>query len=455
MSKPNGTPVVRNRLSFAVGTIGRDMAYSLVVMFLIFFLTDILDLPDDTVLWANGLLLVARLFDAITDIIMGGIVDNTHTRWGAYKPWISAGVVATAVLTVLLFTDPGVRGGVYVAFFALSYLLWSLAFTMNDIPYWSMLPALTLDQAERERIGSLTKVFATIGLFTTVVGVIPITNALGGDAAAWTKFTVGVVTIMVVGQAVTLFGVREPRLVVEQDRTSLRELVFVIVRNDQLMWTAIAMVLFMTGYMTTTTFGLYFFKYAYKDESMYSAFAAVLGVAQLLGFIVFPLLRHRFSRRWLFNLAMALVVGGYVIFFFSPMNIIPIGVAGLLLFFGQSFIVILMLVFITDCIEYGQWKLGRRNGAVTFALQPFINKVGSALGTAIVGVTVVVTGINSAPTPDDVTDSALLGMRMMMMVFPMVLITASYLVYRFKYRIDEQFHAQIVSDLRERGQLLL
>lgn len=140
-------------------------------------------------------------------------------------------------------------------------------------------------------------------------------------------------------------------------------------------------------------------------------------------------------------------------FFFAPMNMIWIGAAGLLLFIGQSFIVVLMLVFLTDCIEYGHWKLGRRNAAVTFALQPFINKVGAALGTQIVSVVVVLSGINSAATPDDVSAEGLLMMKMAMLVLPLILIVAGYLVYRAKYRINEEFYARIVGELGERGQL--
>jgi melibiose permease/lactose/raffinose/galactose permease len=124
-----------------------------------------------------------------------------------------------------------------------------------------------------------------------------------------------------------------------------------------------------------------------------------------------------------------------------------------MLFVGQAFVVLLMLVFITDCIEYGHWKLGRRNAAVTFALQPFINKVGAALATQIVSVVVIVSGINSAPSPDAVTPEGLLLMRMAMLVLPLILIVAGYLIYRAKYRIDETFYAQIVKELRERGQL--
>ena len=443
----------RNRWAFSVGTLGRDMVYALVSLYLIVFITEVLDASDTFVWWAGWLILGARLFDAVMDIVMGSIVDNTRSRWGHYKPWITIGALASAVCTVMLFTDLGLPDAQYVAAFALLYLLWGLTWTMNDIPYWALLPALTLDQKQRERIGALAKIFATIGLFSVVVAIIPVTGALGGNTRAWLMFTAAVVTIMLAGQVVTLVGVREPRLSVEQPKVTLRGLWRVVTGNDQLLWTAVAMVLFMTGYVTTTSFGVYFFKYAYRDEAMYTPFGAVLGVAQLTGFLVFPLFRRRFSRRTLYTGATAMIVVGYLVFFFAPMNMIWIGAAGLLLFIGQSFVVVLMLVFLTDCIEYGHWKLGNRNAAVTFALQPFINKVGAALGTQIVSVVVVVSGINSAATPDDVSADGLLMMKLAMLVLPLILIVAGYLIYRAKYRIDEALYARIVGELAERGQL--
>ena len=430
------------------------MVYSMMAVFLIVFLTEVLDLDDATMWWINGILLSVRLLDAFDDVITGYIIDNTRTRWGQYKPWIAVGAALTGVFTILLFTDFGVRGMGFVALFAVVYLLWGVMFSMNDIGYWSLLPALTLDPHERERIGSLTKVFATIGLFTTVVGIIPVTNALGGDACAWTLFASGVVVIMLLGQVVTLIGVREPRIVAEPQHTPLREVAAIVGRNDQLLWTAASMVLFLIGYNTTTGFGVYFFKYAFRDEGMYAPFAAILGVGQLLGFVAFPVASKVLTQRQLFATAMTLVAAGYLIFFLSPMRIIPIGVAGLMLFIGNSFIAVLMIVFLSDCIEYGQWKLGRRNAAITFAVQPLINKVGGAVATAVIGATLILTGINEAPTPQDVTAEGLLGMRTMMMGFPLALMILSYALYRRFYRLDEEFHARIVSQLRQRGQLI-
>lgn len=447
---------LRNRWAFGVGTLGRDMVYGLVAMFMVVFLTEALNVSDEQLWLVGAVMLAVRLFDAFADIGMGALVDNTRTRWGHYKPWIAAGALASTVFTLLLFTDFGLSGVVWVVAFAVIYLGWSLSWTANDIPYWSLLPALTLDPKQRERFGSLAKVFATIGLFAVVVAVVPVTTMLSplfGKVGAWTVLAAMVLVVMLGGQAITLFGVREPNIVVEQERTTLRDLGRAVFGNDQLLWTAIAMVLFMTGYVTTTSFGVYFFKYAYRDEAMYAPFAAILGVGQLAGFLVFPMVSKLAKRRTLYTAATAVILVGYVIFFFAPMDMAWIGIAGLLLFFGQAFVVLLMLVFLTDTVEYGHWKLGRRNGSVTFAVQPFINKVGGALATWIVSMALIVSGINSAESPAEVTGQGLLIMKLFMLVLPPFLILLGYLIYLTKFRIDEGFHAQLVAELKERGQV--
>ena len=105
----------RNKWTFGVGTVGRDMVYTLVSMFLVVYLTEVVNLPNDQLWWATTLILAARLFDAVADIVMGAVVDNTRTRWGHYKPWIAGGAIASATITTLLFTDLHLSGGAFVA----------------------------------------------------------------------------------------------------------------------------------------------------------------------------------------------------------------------------------------------------------------------------------------------------------------------------------------------------
>jgi len=449
----------RNRWTFGLGTIGRDMVYSLSSMYLIFYLTDVIKVSTGVMWWVAGIILVARVFDALNDPIMGFIVDNTHTRWGKFKPWIAIGATLSAVFTVLLFTDFGLDGGAFIAAFAVFYLMWGISYTANDISYWSMLPSLSIDQKEREKIGAIARICANVGLFFVVAGIVPLTGLLGeqfgGIRHGWFVFALLISVVMVAGQCVTLFGVKEADDIIDKKQsTPLRELIRIIVKNDQLFITAIAMSLFMIGYVTTTSFGIYFFKYAYGNEGMYSIFALILGVSQITALAVFPLFSKRFERKTLYTAAIILLVSGYVIFFFAPTTtMIFIGAAGILMFIGQSFVQLLMLMFLADSVDYGHWKLGKRNDSISFSLQPFINKMGGAISSGVVSVIIIVSGIKDAESAADVTAQGLLMMKLAMLVFPMLCIVVSYIIYRKKYIIDSAFYARILSELRQRGEL--
>ena len=148
-----------------------------------------------------------------------------------------------------------------------------------------------------------------------------------------------------------------------------------------------------------------------------------------------------------------LVVLGYVVFFLSPMNMVPLGIAGFFLFTGQGFIQLLMLMFLADCVEYGQWKLRKRQESLTFSFQPLINKIGGAVSSGIITSTLILSGINRAATPQDVSAEGILLMKGAMLVLPLLFILAGFLVYRRYYKLDEALHTQIIKELMVRGDL--
>ena len=227
----------------------------------------------------------------------------------------------------------------------------------------------------------------------------------------------------------------------------------VIFQNDQLLWTTVAMTLFMIGYVTTTSFGQYYFKYYYGNEETYAVFALILGVSQITALAVFPFLRKYMKRQHIYTLSTILIVIGYILFFIAPPGTIAIiAVAGILIFVGEGWIQVLMLMFIADCVEYGEWKLGRRNDSVTLSLQPFINKLGAAVASGIVGATVILSGMKEAKGPADMTPSGFMLFKSSMMILPLVLIALSYIIYRRFYKIDEIFFDRIVNELAVRKQ---
>lgn len=453
---PRGGLHRRNVWGFGLGTLGRDMAATMVSMFLIVYLTEVVQISNDVLAAITVVLVVMRLFDAVNDPVMGLIVDNTRTRWGKFKPWIAGGALAWAAATVVMFSDWGLEGPWFVVVFVIVYLIWEVSYTVNDISYYGMLPSLSRNQIERERIGVVARVCANIGIFAVVIAIVPVTSALesllGSAQSAWLALAVVVAALMLIFQAITLVTTKE-QVTTARVQTPVRDLLSVIVRNDQLLWVTLAMVLFMTGYTITTSLGLYYFTYIYGDEGMYPVFAAILGVSQIGGLLLFPLASAKLGRRRVHLLATASCAIGYVVFLFAGASMVFIGVAGVLLFAGQAFIQLLMMMFIADSVEYGQWKLGRRNESVTFSLQPFIYKAASALASGAIGITLIVSGINEAADASSVTDAGAWVFKVAMMVVPLVLVVVSWLVLARRYKLDERRYAEIVADLRLRDSI--
>ncbi len=457
-----------NKICFGLGTVGRDALYSLVSMYLLVHLTDVVGFSDKG-LGAIGVILTCfGIFDAVIDPFVGAIVDNTKTRWGKFKPWILIGMIGTGILTVLMFHNFNMDETSHIILLAVTYLLFSIFFSLNDIAYWSLMPAISKDQTVREGVGAFARICANVGMFAMVLiylNVPSMFSFLGSnDRDIYFGFAIIVSIIMWIFQSITLIGVKEDRSYIEKaEHTGLKDLWRALIGNDQLMVTAVSMALFMIGYCTTTAFGTYYFKYAYGNEDVYMVFAAVLAVAQLTALMVFPLFRKKFTRKQLYTGSMITVTVAYIIFFLSFEWLPLIVVAGLALFFAQAFIQLLMLLFLADAVEYGEWKLGKRNEAASFAVQPFINQFGGAASKGVVSFTLIISGINAiinsiTENPDKeadiiaaIPDGPIWIMKIAMMILPLICIVIGFVIYNKKFKIDEKMYAQILSDLEERN----
>jgi len=441
----------RNRVYFGLGTVGRDMFYSFEANTLLYFLSDVLSLPVWVFAAASMILSVMRIFDAFNDPITGLLIDNIRSPWGKFKPAILVGGILSAVFSVLLFAGIG-TGWTFVVIFGAAYLLWDITYGINDIGYWTLLPVLSSDQKQREKTGAFARICANIGMYIVMVAWQPVTSALGDTPAVWFWCAVVIAVIYLLGLLFPLLGIKEKRVAMEkQESTTIKQMFRALVKNDQLMWTTLAMGLFMVGYCTTVNFALYYMKYIFGNEGMYVVLVAVVGVAQLGTLSVYPMVARRLNRRQLYTLGTVLVLIGYGIFFIAEISILLIALGAVLVFVGQAFIQTLMLMFLADTVEYGQWKLGKRNESITFSIQPLINKIGGALATGIVSLTLILSGIKvDGGTVDMISSGGKLTVKIAMFVIPLLMIVAGYIVYRKKYKISEEFYTGILQDLQER-----
>lgn len=465
----------RNKTFFGLGTIGRDMFYAFEANALLYFLSNVLSLTPATFVAVSTILTVLRIFDAVNDPITGMIIDNTNTRWGKFKPAMLIGALVSAFFYLIMFADLGLSNIWFVVVFGLAYIGWDVSYGINDIGYWSMLPSLTLDRTNREKFGAFARICANIGMFIVMVGYMPILSAMGStednpNPKVWFIFAVVVTVLMIGFQLFTIVGVREKRTMFKKEqKTGIKEMFKVLFKNDQLMYTTIAMALFMVGYCTTTGFAIYYMQYIYGSRDMYAVLAAIVGVAQIGALLIFPAVSKRTTREKLYLYSTIGVVVGYVIFFFADYlnpvtlslaglqfkaSLIVLAVAALIIFISQAFIQLLMLMFLADTIEYGQWKLKKRNESITFSIQPFINKIGGALATGFTSIALVLSGIKA----DDVAASSISGegqliVKLAMLVIPLIFIVVGYLIFRAKFKLNRETYEQIVTELRSRGDI--
>ena len=438
----------RNKYCFGLGTVGRDMFYSFVSNTMLYFLSDVLALPLWVFAATSMTLSVLRIVDALNDPITGLVIDNIRSPWGKFKPAILVGGVLSVVFGLLMFSGIGTGLG-FILLFSVSYFMWDITYGVNDIGYWTLLPALSTDQKQREKNGAFARICANIGMYIVMIGWQPITAALGNTPKIWFGCAVAVSLLFLGFLLFPLLGVKEPRVVEEEEKTTLKDMWNAISQNDQLLWTTLSMGLFMVGYCTTTGFAIYYMKYLYGNENMYAVLAGVVGVAQLGALMVFPAFSKRWNRKQLYTLGTVLVLIGYAIFFFAEVSLALIAGGAVLIFVGQAFIQLLMLMFLADTIEYGQWKLGKRTESITFSIQPLVNKIGGALSTGLVSLTLIFSGIKTGETTADfITDEGKLIVKFAMLVLPLIAILVGYVIYRKKYKIDEAFYGKILEDLK-------
>ncbi|HPJ23432.1 MAG TPA: glycoside-pentoside-hexuronide (GPH):cation symporter [Bacillota bacterium] len=389
----------RNKWTYSLGGIGRDMMYSLVASFFIIFIQFTKGLTAQQFSVVGIILVIGRIWDGINDPIMGGIVDNTRSKWGKFKPWIVLGAILTGISVILMFNLP-VTGWGFVIFFGIIYFFWEIAWTLNDIPYWSLLPNLATDKKNRDQIAMMVVVFAAVGAFlaNAIVTFTTVGNAIKG----YSIISITFVIFFLACTALTVFGVKEPRMIQpeKEEKVSLKQMFGSIKNNDQLLWSALSLLLYSVGSGLLVALGYNFFylELGY-DGSMVLVFIVTFGVTTIVIQSFYAQIAKRFKRNTLLKFSIAIIVFGYLMMLaldyipFLSVSLFTVCLFGGLVFGGQAIFYMVTIVNMTNTIEYNEYRTGQRNEAVLFSLRPFVTKLASAIQQGVVTLVLVVSGI--------------------------------------------------------------
>jgi lactose/raffinose/galactose permease len=157
-----------------------------------------------------------------------------------------------------------------------------------------------------------------------------------------------------------------------------------------------------------------------------------------------------FSRRKLFLSSIAIMVLALVIYALSGKSVMMALIGAGLFALPQPLIFLVVLMTITDSVEYGQLKLGHRDEAVCLCVRPLIDKLGGAVSSGVIGMVAIWVGMTGGATAADITPDALLHFQLVMFAVPIIFLIIATFIYRAKVTLTEQEHARIVAELEEK-----
>lgn len=455
---------VKEKLSYGLGAVGKDMVYMLSASYILYYYQDILGV---NALAMGAILFIARIFDAFNDPIMGVLVAKTKTRWGKFRPWLLVGTLLNAVVLFVMFSaPPSLNGSGLVAYAAVTYILWGVTYTMMDIPYWSMVPAFTEGGKEREGLSALARSCAGVGSALISIVTVMAVSTFGNLFAETTDdvervgfkyFSLLVAILFVFFITITCAAIKE-KSTVDMEAASVKDMFQALIRNDQAMTMVIAIVLINTALYITSNLVIYFFKYDFSPsswEGKYTLFNTFGGAFQILSMmLLFPLLRKFMNTMKMFYVCFFMAFFGYTALFvitFSGMtNITVLLVPAFLIMSAMGMLNVIITVFLANTVDYGEWKNNRRDESVIFSMQTFVVKLSSGIAALAASFVLQVFHINKEQAAGAIAASSRIGLRASMTLLPIVILVVGLIVFRKKYMLTDEKVRQISEQIRNR-----
>ena len=335
------------------------------------------------------MLMISKLVDAFSDLIMGKIMDMGKSKKGKCRPWFLRMVVPTLVIIIAMFLVPADASGGFQAFYVLitNILITAVVYTAVAIPYGSLIAIRTESIEERGKMGIFRTIFGyAIGIVISIL-LVPITNMLGGDQAAWIKVAVVFAVLSFLSLLILYKTTKETRGTedAEDEKVPFLEAVKLLFKNKYWVMMLFGNLFMNISYGLSSSGGTYYAKYILGDDNLVGLLGAVGMLPTLVGFILVGPMTKKFGMAKTCKIGCAMGVIACVIRAFTPYSLVSCLVCGCFTTFANIPVMCLIGAMVNNCVEYNEWKFGKRMVGMSNSASSFGSKIGSGIGGSLIG----------------------------------------------------------------------
>ncbi len=434
----------RIKLGFGIGDLGGNLFFTIIGFYLLYFLTDIVHLSAAL---AGTVLMIGKIWDAITDPVTGYVSDRTRSRWGRRRFYMFVGAIISFITMGMMFTKPEMQSQMTLfLYLTFLYCLLNTAYTLVNIPYAALLPELTDDYNQRTILTGYRMSFAVVGTFVGAGAVMPIIGLFTEKEFGWTIMGYIMGGVMLLTTLITIWAVREPEHPEAQDDKGFLKTYAETLKDKVFLTALIPWSLFITGTSMVQGALVYYFAYIFKDEALFQTALLFLLTFSLLFIPIWVKVSEKIGKKNCYMIGMGIMGVGVMVFSLLGEQLGPnvalvvMALSGI----GLSTHYVMPHSILPDVVEHDAVNHGniRREGVFS-SLWTFSSKIGQAVALALNGWILAL----FAYVPDQPSALAAIGIKLICGPIPLLWYVLGIIILRY-YPIDKAYYTAM---LEKRG----
>lgn len=436
---------LKEKSAYGAGDLGCGFMFDLGQSFLLKFYTDVCGISGVA---AAGVFFFTKIFDAFMDPLAGSYLDKRkRSKSGKFKPVMMFASLFLALSTVISFLSPDISMQGKLVFAYASYMLFGVLYSFTNIPYGSLSSVMTQDVNDRTLLasfrqgGSLLALVITSAVFMRVVDLFP-NEKMGYPISA------GIMSI--IGVFCFYFTFKNTKEVIEPTRIqnyTVKEQFAVVTKNKPLLILILMSLLNISAYNIKIAIIIYYCEYYLGDKSIYSLISPLVFLSSILSIFIVPAIVKRLGKKQTALIGFGISIAADLINFIIPSNVISFAILSGIATIAIGLPNLLTWAFISDVIDYGEWKNNTRSEGITYGVFSFARKLGQAISGAVSGIGLTYIGYKANVVQSATT---LLGMKSLLMLYPALAVAASFIIIMFFYPITDQKYKEMIYDIEQR-----